>query len=317
MFPSSLTSQVLSIRTCWFILLTFCCMGCGDTSPSQKPEDLETVVFAGGGGHGSGGGQGYGVGAGEGFRTKSNIQVKLPREGFERKIIYTGIVEAVVQDFDTAEKKFQELVKQYQGIIAQSELTGTTGTQRTGHWTIRVPVARFEAFMQDVTKLGELQRHKTDSEDKTEEFYDLETHIKNKKMEEKRLQDHLEKPSASLTELLAIEKELSRVRNDIELLVGRRNLIQSLTSLTKVEVTLREIREYKPPSAPTFGTRIERSFENSWTALQGFGADCVLFVVASVPWMPLILLVLVPCFILLRRWLRLRRLATVSTSATG
>lgn len=308
MLPSTLPSRVLSTCSTSIILPLFVfCMGCGDNSASTKSDDLETVVFSGGGGSGSG----VGYGMGDGFSTKHVLQEKLPPQEFERKIIYTGTVEAAVQDFEAAQKKFQDLVKQFQGTIAQSEVTGTAGTQRTGQWTVRIPVARFEAFMQEATKLGELQRTKVDSEDKTEEFYDLETHFKNKKMEEKRLQEHLQKQNASLTEILAIEKELSRVRNDIELLEGRRNLILSLTSLTKVIVSLHEIRAYKPPSTPTLGTRIERSFENSWKGLQNFGTDCVLFVVASVPWMPLILLVVIPSIILLRRWVRRRRLVPV------
>lgn len=218
----------------------------------------------------------------------------------ERKIVYTATVEAVVNDFEAAQRKLLELIRQFQGMLAQSDITGTSGVQRTGHWKIRIPVAQFEGFLQEVAKLGELQRNATDSKDVTEEFYDLEARLKNKKMEEERLQNHLKSTTAKLQEILEVEKELSRVREEIERLEGRRNLLLNLTSLTTVDITLREIRDYKPPSAPTFGTQVSRTFSTSWERLQEFGMGLVLIAVALVPWLPVLLVICIPLYILYR-----------------
>lgn len=302
-----LADALLSPRVSW--LMFFCCLlmvGCsGDSKSITLQDQAKSVVFAGGSGSGSLSDKGDG-----------QIAVNLP-PGVDRKIIYTGIVEAVIQDFDAGQKKLLETVQQYQGVIAQSEVAGTAGTQRTGRWKVRVPVAQFEAFMQAVSKIGELQKQGTDSKDVTEEFYDLEARLRNKKLEEERLQNHLKNTAAVLADILAVEKELSRVREEMERLQGRRDLLQNLTSLTTVEITLREIRDYKPTTAPSFGTRIGRTFEDSWSALQDFGAGCVLLAVAVAPWVPVLLLLGGLGFVFVRRSLRRSRTTAVEISSTS
>ena len=100
----------------------------------------------------------------------------------------------IVEDFDRAEEAFKQLISQQKGCyVAQAEVTGSAGSPRKGHWKVRVPVEQFEAFVEAVTKLGGPQRNSIDSKDVTEEYYDLEAHIKNKKVEEQRLLKHLEK----------------------------------------------------------------------------------------------------------------------------
>jgi hypothetical protein len=290
----------LTITLLLFLLDFTGCSGSKLEQPSgeaKSPEPMDALSFAGGGGSG--------VGAGEGA-SPIKLDEKFVRR-IDRKIVYTATVEAVVSDFDAAGKKLQEIIKQHQGLLGQSEITGTTGVQRTGRWKVRIPVAQFEPFLQEVAKLGELQRNAIDSKDVTEEFYDLEARLKNKKIEEERLQNHLKNTTAKLQEILEVEKELSRVREEIERLEGRRNLLQNLTSLTTVDITLREIRDYKPPTAPTFGTQISRTFSNSWSALQDFGAGLVLFLVALAPWLPILLVLGIVLYFLSRRVVRRSR----------
>ena len=88
-------------------------------------------------------------------------------------------------------------------------------------WKIRVPVDQFESFVQKVVALGELERTLRTSQDVTEEYYDIEARIKNKKVEEERLLKHLEKSTGKLEEILAVEREISRVRGEVERLQGR------------------------------------------------------------------------------------------------
>ena len=73
--------------------------------------------------------------------------------------------------------------------------------------------------------------------------------IKNKQVEEQRLQDLLKKATGKLSEILQVEKELSRVRGEIEQLQGRIRVLANLSSLTTITLTMREIKDYVPPRA--------------------------------------------------------------------
>ncbi|HEY0074647.1 MAG TPA: DUF4349 domain-containing protein [Abditibacteriaceae bacterium] len=218
-----------------------------------------------------------------------------------RKIIYNAKVELVSDNFGTAQQSLLRLVKTHRGYISDTNVSGTTGAPRQGSWTIRIPETQFEPFMAAVTKLGELQTTQTDSQDVTEEFYDLQARISNKQVEEKRLIEHLNRSTAKLSDILQVEKELSRVRGEIEQMQGRLRLLANLTSLTTVTVTIREVKDYVAPKPATFNTQIARTFSESLGQLGAFGKSIILIFVALLPWIFVMLIGAVPLYFVMRR----------------
>lgn len=230
---------------------------------------------------------------------------QAPAEQFERKIIRTADVRLVVSDFDKAEQELRNLIGRFRGVyVAQAETTGSAGSPRQGHWKIRVPVPDFESFLDAVSQLGVPERRSVDAQDVTEEYYDLETRIKNKKVEEQRLLKHLEQSTGKLDEILKVEREISRVRAEIEQGEGRLRLLANLTSLTTVDVAIREQKNYVPPRTPTFATTIGQTFSSSVDLLIGFGKAVVITAVALAPWLPLLALGVLLVWALVRRSMR-------------
>jgi hypothetical protein len=179
------------------------------------------------------------------------------------KIIYTATIDLVVEDFAGVPDKLIALVKQFDGYIADSNLTGATGHSRRGTWKVRVPVERFESFVNSAKGLGELISAGTNSQDVSEEFYDVEARLRNKTKEEERLLKLLEDRPGKLEDVIAIERELSRVREEIERMQGRLRVLTDLTTLTTVTLTINEIKNYEPPQTATLTTRLRRSFGGS------------------------------------------------------
>ena len=205
-----------------------------------------------------------------------------------RKIIYNAHVDLVTEDLTSVDARLTRLIELSKGYVADSDLSGKAGATRHATWKVRIPVEAYDTFIKGVTSLGELVSLKADSQDVSEEFYDLEARQTNKKVEEARLLKHLTDSTGKLDEILAVERELSRVRGEIERMQGRLRSLANLTSLTTVTINVREIKDYKPPQAPTFVTRIGRTFSDSLDALQTLGENVVLFVAGILPWIPLI-----------------------------
>jgi Domain of unknown function (DUF4349) len=223
----------------------------------------------------------------------------------ERKIVRTANVTVIVQDFETAQQELRTLIARFKnGYIAQAEITGLTGSPRRGHWKIRVPARDFDTFRDAVAKLGVPEKNGVDSQDVTEEYYDLDTRVKNKKVEEQRLLKHLEKSTAKLEEILTVEREISRVRGEIEQLEGRQRLLANLTALTTVDVTIQEIKNYVPAQAPTFASRISKTFSGSIDLLVTCGRGLILVAVALAPWLPILALVGLVIWVRTRRHAR-------------
>ena len=238
-----------------------------------------------------------------------------------RKIIYTADLQLIVEDFGTAEVELVKLAVANKGFVAKSEITGQSDAHRTGTWTMRVPVNQFEAFLAEVAKLGMAESTSLDSKtvldstDVTNEYQEVEARVRNKKLEEERLLKHLDKTAGKLEEILAVERELTRVRGDIEENQRKMRTLSDQTTLTTVTVTLKEIKGYTPMRAQTFGSRAAKSFQDSVNVLGNLCQEIALGMVALLPWLPMVAIALAVPWLLIRR--RLRRLAVALHKPAG
>src|SRR5436309_3301054 len=83
--------------------------------------------------------------------------------------------------------------------------------------------------------------------------------IKKKRMEMETLRTYLQEKKATtqLEGILTIEKELSRVRGELDQLEGRLRRLKDLSALATATVTLQEKKDYEPEQAGTFGEGVQ------------------------------------------------------------
>jgi hypothetical protein len=219
------------------------------------------------------------------------------------KIIYNAQMELIVKDLTKASDGLKTAVTAADGFIASDELREHSGQTRTGHWRIRVPTERFEMLRAAILALGEPTQNKADSEDVTDQYFDLEGRIKNKKTEQEAIRRYLDdkKITAKLEEIVSVERELSRISGELEQLEGTMRRMQDRTALATIDVTFREIRDYVPPQTPTFGNRVSSAFGNSLADLKVAGENLAVGVAAAAPWLLLGLILLAPALWILRR----------------
>ncbi len=223
-------------------------------------------------------------------------------DAIERKIIYTADVDLVVEDFTPTTSLVDAMVKRYGGFVASSQVSGETGESRSGQWKLRIPFANFDEFLQEAQgKLGEVRNLARNSQDVSEEFYDVEARIGNKRQEEARLLKLLEEQTGTLEDVLRVERELSRVREEIERFEGRKRVLADLTSLTTITLRVEEVRHYMPEVAATFGDRLRRSFSESLWNMRTAGESFAVAAVAAAPWLALLA---VPLAIAVQVWRR-------------
>ena len=232
-----------------------------------------------------------------------------PVEPVKRKIIFTGSADLSVEDYDKAVREMKALVKNLGGYISNTNVSGKSGGQRTGTYTVRVPVDNFNTFMDDIEQIGELLSSKTNSQDVTDQYYDVEGHLKNDKNYKESLQI-LQKAKAdqgTLDEQLRLRDKIDEIQGKIDVREGQLKRWDSLTSYSTVVVKLEQRKEYAPAGAPDFGTTVSRTWEGSVGALAAFGRGFVLFAVAVVPWVPLFAVVTSPLwFLMWRQWRKSR-----------
>jgi hypothetical protein len=239
-------------------------------------------------------------------RSELAVDPRDPREiaPADRKIIYHAALLIDVTDFGEAAAGVEAAVSRHGGFVASSRLGGQSGSTRSGQWTLRVPVERYRPFVNELAGLGELREQNETSKEVTAEFSDLQARIRNKQQEEERLLTHLNETARQLPEILTIEKELSRVREEVERMQGRLKLLADQTSLSTVDLTVTEIETFVPAETPGFVTRIRRAWNGSTETLLTVLQGLAILIVALFPWLVVFGLlgaVFLPIGIMIRR----------------
>ena len=153
---------------------------------------------------------------------------KADPERTARLVTYNADVHLVV-------RKIAETLKAVEGIASSSG--GYMQRMSARSITIKVPAARFGEALGEVEALGELARKEVRGTDVTEKMRDLKIRLANSEEVRKRLVQLLAK-CAAVKEALAIEKELARVTETVELLKGRIRFIENSVAFSTITVHL-------------------------------------------------------------------------------
>jgi hypothetical protein len=113
----------------------------------------------------------------------------------------------------------------------------------------------------------------------------------------------LDTATGKLEEVLAVEREIGRVRGEIEQSEGRMRVLTDLTALATVELVVTEVKDYVPEEAVTYGTRVRRSLDASLRALVFTADQLSIAAVAISPWLAVLLGPGLPLVL----WLRARK----------
>ena len=212
-------------------------------------------------------------------------------ESVTRKIIYNTSISVRVESFDGIAARVVRLTEQCGGFIASASLSGSPGDQRSGSWTIRLPVEQYRTFLDSTGQFGETLSKHEHTRAVTAEFYDIEARVRNKQIEEKRLITLLEERLGKLDDVLTFEKEISRVRGEIEQLQGRLRVLANLTAFSTVTLQISEVLTYAPTESPTFSTLIARQWQSTVGDLTAAGQWIVLSVISVGPWLLILVMV--------------------------
>lgn len=222
-----------------------------------------------------------------------------------RKIVYKATLSLVVEDFGATEKSITEMVAAAGGYVAQFREDRTLGDLRGGQWVLRVPVEQFEKVLDGAAKLGVTQRRDVQSEDVSEEYVDLSARLKSTQGIEARLLELVQKKTDEVKDILTVETELGRVREEIERVEGRLRYLADRVALTTITIDAREQRQYVPPEVPSLAGKIAHTFQASLDTLWQAAEAAILLIVAIVPFLGVVLVFLVP-LVLVLCWLSRR-----------
>ncbi|HEX6588680.1 MAG TPA: DUF4349 domain-containing protein [Longimicrobiales bacterium] len=201
------------------------------------------------------------------------IAPPLPsRQASPRMLIRTGYATLEVEALEPAVQAVRRIAEQAGGYVSNLGISGGRDQVRSASLTMRIPSARFDETVASLDSLGEIETVRIDSEDVGEQHADLERRLSNARRLEERLLELLETRTGSLEDVLAAERELARVREQIEGLDAALRGLNDRVAMSSISLSLHE----PEPLFSTSGENVmARSFRQAGRNFIGFVAGLI------------------------------------------
>lgn len=223
-----------------------------------------------------------------------------------RKIVYTGMLSITVASYGKARIEIDRLLKHSGGFIARGESQGS-GDYRYATLTLRVPTSNFASLSSQLKTLGKVHSESIAADDVTEQHVDISARLANARTLEARLLELVVMNTDSVAELLLVEAELGRVREQVERLDAQlRNMDDQVAMAT---LTLSIDSAAQPVGTYDLGDRMSGALAQSYQTLGESGANLLIVMSTLLPWTLLFGLVSF-VFLRIRNGLASRRLAS-------
>jgi hypothetical protein len=201
-------------------------------------------------------------------------EVRMPAppprpDEIETKIIKAGNLRFQSDDLEVTYGQIQTAVKKYKALI-KNDSQANNDYQFSRTINIRIPNQYFDAFIADISKgVKYFDIKDISSQDVTEEYIDVTSRIKTKKILEARYLELLKKAN-KVSEMLEIEGQLSEIREEIEAKEGRLRYLQN-----KVAMSTLDIEFYKPiaqgnKATVSYGGRIGNAIVSGFNGISNF-----------------------------------------------
>jgi hypothetical protein len=184
-----------------------------------------------------------------------------------RLIVRTGQASIEVDSLEPSMAELRRIVQRTGGFVADASIQSGRKQLRTATLELKVPASQFDELTEGLEPLGRLQFVNVGAEDVSEEFVDLTARVANSRRLEDRLVELLRTRTGKLQDVLTVERELARVREEIERMEGRMRFLKSSAQLSTLSVNL-----YEP--APILASHpgrnaIAEAFKNAWRNFVG------------------------------------------------
>jgi hypothetical protein len=155
-------------------------------------------------------------------------------------IIRTAGITLTTNDFGDARAALDEILKRHHGYVGELNVSTPTGSARSFTATLRVPADQLDAAMADLRKLGRVESESQNGQEVTAQYVDLEARLANARHTEERLTDLLRQRTGKLSDVLAFEKEIDRVRGEIERMEAERKNLANQVDFATISATVTE-----------------------------------------------------------------------------
>ena len=179
-----------------------------------------------------------------------------------RLILRNGQASIEVDSLESSIAEVRRIAQKVGGFVADASVQSGRNQIPSATLELKVPALRFDELTEALAPIGRLQFVNVGAQDVSEEFVDLTARVANGHRLEDRLVELLRTRTGKLQDVLSIERELARVREEIERMEGRLRFLKASAQLSTLSVNLFE----PPPLVASHPGRsvIGEAFKTAW-----------------------------------------------------
>jgi hypothetical protein len=187
------------------------------------------------------------------FTQPANQGQVTTRQTTERgqKIIRTVSMTIVAKEFDGVRDSLDRLLRDVGGFVGGMQASDAGRGGRSLRATLRVPATRLEEVIRSLRTLGHVADESQSGQDVTEQVRDLEARLTNSRNTERRLTEVLKNRTGRVSDVLEVEREIARVREEIERMEAQRLSLERQVEYSTVTVQISEQRQATIDLGPT------------------------------------------------------------------
>jgi uncharacterized small protein (DUF1192 family) len=155
-------------------------------------------------------------------------------------IARTAELKLVIEKLDAARAEMERILKAHGGYAGQLSATTESDSARTLNATLRIPANQLDGTLAELKKLGRVVEESQKGDEVTQQYVDLTARLRNARATEKRLIEVLQTRTGKVHDVLEVEQEIARVREEIERMDAERKSMENRVQFATLTLTLAE-----------------------------------------------------------------------------
>jgi hypothetical protein len=156
------------------------------------------------------------------------------------RIARTASLRVSVRDFSAARESVYRIVKARGGYTTSMTISTPKESSTSLSADFAIPTALCDAALQDFRSLGHVEEERQGSEEVTAQSEDLGIRLKNVREAETRLTNILRVGTGKVSDVLEVENEITRVREEIERMEAEQMRLENRVVYASIDLNLTE-----------------------------------------------------------------------------
>jgi hypothetical protein len=179
-------------------------------------------------------------------------------------LVRSGRASLQVDSLDAGMGRVRELARSVDATMGNTSVQSGRERLKSATLELRVPADRFDDLTAGLRRLGTVDALDVTVADVGEEFVDVSARVATSRQLERRLLELLGTRTGKLTDVLQVEHELARVREEIERHEGRLRYLRTRAAVSILEITVHEpipVIANRPGTNP-IGEAVKQAWRN-------------------------------------------------------